>query len=126
MLCRQHFHQIYHDFLNLRRSEKAFAKNIDSNFNFSNLTRFLSILTAEIVYLSTRQLKQIVVNRNFRQTDDIEMIDFNKQSFDIDRKYNANKKETEKRNDRQTIEDCNHHNQSYHRIVDHFVLNVVY
>ena len=54
------------------------------------------------------------------------MIDFDKQSFDIDKRYNANKKKTEKRNDQQTIESCNYHNQSHHRIVDHLVLNVVY
>ena len=34
----------------------------------------------------------------------------NKQNSDIDKKYNANRKKTEKRNDQQTIENYNRHN----------------
>ena len=83
----------------MQRFEKTFAKNINLNLNFSNLMRFLLILTTKFVCLSTKQLKQIIINCNFQQINNIEMTHSDKQNFNIDNKYNTNKKKIEKRND---------------------------
>ena len=50
----------------------------------------------------------------------------NKQNSDIDKKYNANKKKIKKRNDRQIIENYNHRNHCHRRLINHFILNVIY